>query len=112
MGLYSSPPSLWALQYNKPTILVCWWATTLCTVIIALRVCGRFVRTERLFREDKMAALALIPMLLRMGCVHCILLWGTNNADYSEVVLSAEDLRRIEIASGLVLLARVLYPLT
>jgi hypothetical protein len=112
MTLYSSPPSLWEWSYNKPTLLVCWWATTFCTVIIVLRVAGRFIRTERLFREDKMAALALVPMLLRMGCVHFILRYGTNNSDFTGVVMTPGDLRRREIASGLVLASRILYAAT
>ena len=112
MTLYSAPPSLWAKQYNKPTLLVCWWVTTTCTLIIVLRVCGRFIRTERLFREDWMAALALVPMILRMCCVHFILQYGTNNSDFSGITLSDDDIRKRKIASGLVLLARILYALT
>jgi len=112
MSLYTSPPSVWTTQHNKPALLVCWWATSLCTVIIVLRVCGRFIRTERLFREDKMAALALIPMLFRMGCVHAVLTYGTNNNDFSEMLLSDVELRQRSIGSGLVLLARILYALT
>lgn len=83
-----------------------------CVVLILLRVCGRFVRTETLFSEDKTAALALVPLLLRMGCVHFILVNGTNNADFSSVQLSEEQINRKAVASGLVLLSRVLYALT
>ena len=112
MGLYSPPPPLRAFDDDKPTLLVCWWATIFSAVIILLRVAGRFVRTERLFREDKTAALALIPLFLRMGCVHFILVHGTNNARFDGVVLSAEELRGRELASGLVLASRVLYAST
>ena len=112
MTLYSPPPRLRAFDDDKPTLLVCWWTTIFSAVIIILRISGRFVRTERLFREDKTAALALIPMLLRMGCVHYILVHGTNNAQFKGVVLSAEDLRGREVASGLVLASRVLYAAT
>lgn len=86
--------------------------TIFCVVLILLRVCGRFVRTEKLFSEDKTAALALVPLLLRMGCVHFILVHGTNNADLSFVRLSEDQIRKKTIASGLVLLSRVLYALT
>ncbi|KAK3398700.1 hypothetical protein B0T20DRAFT_215800 [Sordaria brevicollis] len=112
MTLYSDPPPWRPFSYDKPTLLVCWWITIFCVVLIMLRLCGRFVRTETLFSEDKTAALALIPLLLRMGCVHYILLHGTNNADFSIVRLSEENIRRKTIASGLVLLSRVLYALT
>lgn len=112
MSLYSEPPELRPFRTDKPTLLVCWWATSFCTLMILLRVSGRFIRTERLFIEDKVAALAIIPLVLRMVCVHYILTFGTNNADFTGAVLSAEELRHKSIASGLVLLSRFLYAAT
>lgn len=112
MTLYSDPPTLREFKYDKPTLLVCWWATSFCTLIILLRLAGRFIRTERLFAEDRIAALALIPLYLRMGCVHFILLYGTNNADFDNVELTSKELRRKEIASGLVLASRIFYAAT
>ncbi|KAK1779151.1 hypothetical protein QBC45DRAFT_144119 [Copromyces sp. CBS 386.78] len=112
MTLYSDPPPLRAFSSDKPTLLVCWWITIFCVVLILLRLCGRFVRTETLFSEDKAAALALVPLLLRMGCVHFILVHGTNNADLSTHRLSEEQLKMKQTASGLVLLSRAFYALT
>jgi hypothetical protein len=112
MSLYSEPPPVQPFSEDKPSLLVCWWITIFCTVIILLRIGGRFIRSERLFVEDKVAALALIPLLLRMGCVHFIIVYGTNNAQLVGLVLSDEDIRRKQIASGLVLLSRVLYTAT
>ncbi len=112
MPLYSDPPPLRAFGEDKPTLLVCWWITIFCAVIILLRISGRFVRTEKLFAEDKTAALALIPLFLRMGCVHVILVYGTNNAQLEDAGLSDEDLHKRSIASGLVLLSRILYAAT
>ncbi|KAK1829189.1 hypothetical protein QBC39DRAFT_137893 [Podospora conica] len=112
MALYSDPPPLSTFSEDKPTLLVCWWITSFCAVIITLRITGRFLRTEKLFREDKTAALALIPLFLRMGCVHLILIWGTNNAQLAGAGLSDEVLSKKAIASGLVLLSRLLYAAT
>lgn len=109
---YSDPPPLRSFDDDKPTLLVCWWTTIFSAAIIVMRVTGRFIRTERLFREDKTAALALIPLFLRMGCVHYILVHGTNNARFDGVVLSEEELRERGIASGLVLASRVFYAAT
>ncbi|KAJ4291273.1 hypothetical protein N0V88_006275 [Collariella sp. IMI 366227] len=44
-------------------VLTSWWITLLCGVIIVLRLVGRFVRVEKLFKEDWVAAAALIPLL-------------------------------------------------
>ncbi len=114
MPLYSDPPPLRPFSEDKPTLLVCWWITSFCAVIIALRVIGRFIRTEKLFREDITAALALVPLILRMGCVHVILTYGTNNVRLDEpgVVLLDDEIHRRSVASGLVLLSRVLYAAT
>ncbi|KAK2067721.1 hypothetical protein P8C59_001434 [Phyllachora maydis] len=112
MPLYSNPPPLSDFSDEKPTLLVCWWLTIFCTVIILLRVAGRFVRSERLFTEDKTVALALIPLHLRMACVHLILLWGTNNAQLADANLSDDQIRHKSIASGLVLLSRIFYAAT
>lgn len=108
MSLYSPPPPLHTQEQDKPTLLVCWWITLFCTTIILLRVCGRFIRSEKLFTEDKTAALAIIPLFLRMGCVHIILIYGTNNAQIPADI-SADGLQMKQIASGLVLLSRILY---
>ena len=112
MPLYSEPPLHREFRNDKPTLLVCWWATAMCTMIIALRVTGRFIRTERLFREDRIAALALVPLYIRMGLVHYILLHETNNIDFKGYNLSETQLREVEISSGLVLAARVFYAAT
>ncbi|KAL2258461.1 hypothetical protein VTK26DRAFT_8225 [Humicola hyalothermophila] len=112
MALYSDPPPLRQFSEDKPTLLVCWWVTSFCTVIILLRLAGRFIRAEKLFPEDRTAALALVPLFLRMGCVHVILIYGTNNAQLADAALSDELLHRRSIGSGLVLLSRVLYAAT
>lgn len=111
MALYSPPPPLHTFDQDKPTLLVCWWTTLFCTTIILLRIAGRFVRSEKLFREDKTAALAIIPLFLRMGCVHVILIYGTNNAELPDN-LSEQQIQNKRIASGLVLASRLLYATT
>ncbi|KAL2754331.1 hypothetical protein ACRALDRAFT_1081410 [Sodiomyces alcalophilus JCM 7366] len=110
--LYSDPPPLRQAAQDKPTLLVCWWITIFCTVIILVRVTGRFIRSEKLFREDRIASLALIPMYMRMACVHFILLYGTNNAQLEGANLPAQVLQRKSIASGLVLASRIFYAAT
>lgn len=112
MTLYSEAPELVPWPYVKPTLLVCWWATLFCTVVILLRVAGRFVRSEMLFSEDKMAFYSLLPMYARMGCVHVVLVYGTNNTDFQDVTLTAEEIRRRTIGSGLVLASRIFYSAT
>lgn len=112
MTLYSEAAEDLPWAYTKPSVLVCWWATLFSTMIILLRVAGRFIRSETLFPEDRMAFLCLFPMYARMGCVHVILIYGTNNIDFSGRIPEDSELRRRAIGSGLVLASRVFYSAT
>ena len=107
-SLYSDvPPDRQTKAAVNPTLLVSWWATGFAIVTILIRVMGRFVRTERLFLEDKIMFYSIIPLLIRMGLVHVVLIWGTNNAVTTG--LDAIDIHHREIGSKLVLAARVFY---
>ena len=106
--LYSTepPPAQTKLEDN-PTLLLSWWCTGFSLVIILVRICGRYIRTERLFPEDKIMALSIIPLMIRMGLVHVVLVWGTNNA--LTAGLTDVEIRHREIGSKLVLASRIMY---
>ncbi|KAK1757117.1 hypothetical protein QBC47DRAFT_175215 [Echria macrotheca] len=113
MSLYSSAPPARPFSDDKPTVLVAWWIAGLCSVVIALRLAGRWIRVERLFVEDKIAAYFLIPLFLRTAVIHVVLLYGTNNVLLeTPLQFTDEELRRRSVGSGLVLLTRVLHPAT
>ena len=61
-----------------------------------------------MFMEDKIMALSIIPLLARMGCVHLVLKYGTNNALITHT-LSDEEIWQRELGSKLVLPARIFY---
>ncbi len=50
---------------------------------------------------------SIIPLMARMGLVHLVLLWGTNNAITDG--LSPDEIRHREIGSRLVLASRIMY---
>ncbi|KAF2966368.1 hypothetical protein GQX73_g7238 [Xylaria multiplex] len=106
MPLYSSPPPLHTPDDDKPTLLVCWWITLFCATIIFLRVAGRFIRSEKLFQEDRTVTFAAVPLFIRMGLVHVVLLWGTNNAQFTWPLTETQR-RHKSIASGLVIASRI-----
>ncbi|KAL4914914.1 hypothetical protein BDW62DRAFT_189552 [Aspergillus aurantiobrunneus] len=107
-GMYSAvPPDVRTRLDDHPTLLVSWWATCVSLAIIVTRVAGRYVRIERLFREDKIMMASILPLLARMAFVHVILLWGTNNTKVDG--LTDVQIRHREIGSRLVLVARILY---
>lgn len=76
--------------------------------VILFRVFGRLIRTARLFREDIIMAAAILPLLVRMGCVHVILLDGTNNQALDGDLSPGEISHRMT-GSKLVLPARIIY---
>lgn len=106
-SLYSDPPGAKNSNANHPTLLVSWWCTGFALAIILVRICGRYIRTEKLFSEDKVMAWSIIPLLGRMALVHLVLIWGTNNVRAHG--LSTEDLRHRAIGSRLVLVSRIMY---
>jgi hypothetical protein len=107
-GIYSEvPPDIRTRLDDNPTLLVSWWATGVSLAIIVTRVCGRYVRIERLFREDKIMMASIIPLLARMAFVHVVLIWGTNNTKVHG--LTDEQIRHREMGSRMVLAARIFY---
>ncbi|RAQ55745.1 putative integral membrane protein [Aspergillus flavus] len=107
-GLYPEiSPNARTKADDNPTLLVSWWATGFSLAIIVVRVCGRYVRIERFFREDKVMMLAIIPLLIRMVLVHVILIWGTNNTKTAG--LTAEEIQHRIVGSKLVLVSRICY---
>jgi hypothetical protein len=93
----------------NPTLLVSWWCTGFALAAILIRVGGRYVRTEKLFREDWIMFGSILPLLIRMALVHVVLIWGTNNTKTAG--LSATDIHHRSIGSRLVLASRIFYAL-
>lgn len=110
-ALYNdSPPERRSRIANNPTLLYSWWCTIFSLVIITIRLGGRYIRNERLFREDKLMAWSIIPLMARMGFVHVVLIWGTNNVDTSTIT-DPTIIHHREIGAKLVLAARIFYAL-
>jgi hypothetical protein len=105
-----SPPERRSRISNNPTLLYSWWCTIFSFTVIALRLSGRYIRNETLFREDKIMALSIIPLMARMGAVHLVLTHGTNNVDIVGLV-DPTKIHNREIGSKAVLAARIFYTL-
>lgn len=107
-GIYHhEPPPYSSRNDRNPTLLVSWWCTIFALTTILIRIMGRWVRTERLFREDKIMLWSIVPLLARMALVHVILIWGTNNT--VDNGMSRQEILNRATASKLVLVARILY---
>ena len=105
-GIYHDhPPAYQDRNDVNPTLLVSWWCTIFALTTILIRIMGRWVRTEKLFREDKIMFYSIIPLMIRMGLVHVILIWGTNNTTTD--TLTATQILHRKTGSKLVLVARI-----
>ncbi|KAF2130561.1 hypothetical protein P153DRAFT_338475 [Dothidotthia symphoricarpi CBS 119687] len=110
-SLYNdSPPEPRTRATNNPTLLYSWWCTIFSLVIIGFRLSGRYIRNERLFREDWITLWSTLPLIARMGFVHVVLIYGTNNVNTSHLT-DPIRIRHREIGSQMVLAARIFYAL-
>ncbi|KAF7563592.1 hypothetical protein G7046_g551 [Stylonectria norvegica] len=109
MPFYSEAPGIKPFSDDKPTLLVSWWVTIFCMAIILIRLTGRYVRVEKLLREDKIVAAAMIPLLMRAVCVHFILRYGTNNVSLDGLTLTQSEMDKRIIGSKLVMASRIFY---
>ncbi|KAL5317654.1 hypothetical protein ACEPPN_014751 [Leptodophora sp. 'Broadleaf-Isolate-01'] len=100
-------PDIQTFRDAKPTLLVSWWCTAYALAVIFLRFCGRYVRTEKVFFEDGIMLMAIVPLLIRMAFTHVVLVYGTNNTKTDG--LSAKSIHDREIGSQLVLISRIFY---
>lgn len=103
----TTPPDLQSKLDVNPTLIVSWFCTIFSLVVILIRIAGRWVRTEKLFREDKVMLWSIIPLLARMAFAHPVLIWGTNNVQ--TFTLSEQDIINRSMGSRLVLGARIFY---
>ncbi|KAJ5581744.1 hypothetical protein N7535_000364 [Penicillium sp. DV-2018c] len=107
-GIYpDSPPALQSKDEVNPTLMMSWWATIFSLTIIIVRLCGRYIRVERFFTEDKVMMISVFPLLIRMVLVHYVLILGTNNT--TTVGLTEKEILNKELGSKLVLAARIFY---
>ncbi|KAJ9610754.1 hypothetical protein H2200_005531 [Cladophialophora chaetospira] len=104
---HNDPPEYQSRVGMNPTLIVSWWCTLFSLTAILIRVFGRWVRTERLFREDWIMFYSIIPLMIRMALVHVVLIWGTNNT--TTTGFTPLQVHHHEVGSRLVLAARIFY---
>lgn len=104
----SAPPPMLTPFEIKPTFIMSLWCTAYAITIIIFRCTGRWMRTERIWVEDVIIGLSVPVVIARTTLIAYVLNYGTNNVA-EEDLTGAEDIRRREIGSQLVLCTRVLY---
>lgn len=87
-------------------------ASILTVVLVFVRLIWRYRRGERMYPDDIWMGVSLGPLLIRLGLIHMVLVYGTNNINYDEVDLlgmNPVQVQRRVIGSKLILLTRITY---
>ncbi|KAK3714273.1 hypothetical protein LTR37_007859 [Vermiconidia calcicola] len=110
LDLWGQPPAAPRTRESRnPTLLFSWWCTVFAAVVIITRIWGRKMRSDVLFKEDWIMMLSLVPLLIRMGLIHVVLLYGTNNVETVGIEYTAIELSHRSTGARLVLAARIFY---
>ena len=93
------------------TLAVTYVCTFIALVFMLIRFICRHIRGERLllFHDDVWMGISVVPLLLRLGVCHMVIVNGTNSSSMSAPQNDDAVDRRI-LGSKLVLVTRVLYP--
>lgn len=94
------------------TLILHWVFTWVAIGLIVMRLLMRKIKGLPFVLGDYFSMGAILCALARLGLVHVILIWGTNNMplDFRETHdFTLEEIRRREIASKCVLVNRVFY---
>ncbi|KAJ5401009.1 hypothetical protein N7465_011498 [Penicillium sp. CMV-2018d] len=94
------------------TLIILWVFTWVTIGLIVFRLLVRKLKGFQFVLGDYFAMGAILCALARLGLVHVIIIWGTNNMSTKfrhTHDFTSEEIRRREIASKLVLANRVFY---
>lgn len=65
-----------------------------------------------MYADDIWMGFSLGPLLIRLGVIHVVLVYGTNNIDYDDISVMAMSQREKDqrvIGSKMILASRILY---
>ncbi|KAM0322191.1 hypothetical protein ACHAQA_009681 [Verticillium albo-atrum] len=97
---------------DDPTLFIHWLFSWLALVIMVARLVWRKVARQPFNGGDYLTMGACFCVMARMGLIHVVLTWKTNNVSAAirkTYVFTAEDIHRRQVGSKLSLVNRVFY---
>ncbi|RPA80557.1 hypothetical protein BJ508DRAFT_128419 [Ascobolus immersus RN42] len=97
------------------TLAVSYVCTAFALILIGVRLIWRHARRESLRSDDVWMMISIVPLVMRMGLIHVVLVNGTNNIGglsierQTQIVNTPLDVSNREMGSRAVLGTRVLY---
>ncbi|KAL7918217.1 hypothetical protein ACQKWADRAFT_304811 [Trichoderma austrokoningii] len=95
-----------------PTLLIHWLFTWLALLVMAIRLWGRKYVRQPFNRGDYLTMAAAACALIRLGMIHVVLIWGTNNmtaAQRANHHFTPTEIYQREIGSKLTITNRFFY---
>ncbi|CUS08466.1 unnamed protein product [Tuber aestivum] len=99
-------------ELDTTTLVVTYVCTVLALILIFVRLGLRCHRGEGMYLDDVWMGISLVPLLVRLGVIHVVLAYGTNN--FSRKKYPIEDMSEVEImrrttGSKMILAGRIFY---
>ena len=114
-GFQARKGSNMANKVDYTTLGVTYGCSILALVCIMVRLLCRRIRGERClaFRDDMWMGISIIPLLLRLGVIHVVLLYGTNSIAGNPAKmarLTPEEITQRILGSQMVIVSRIGHP--
>lgn len=97
---------------HDPTLLILWLLTWVAVAVMLARLIMRKIRHQTFALGDYLTMAAIICAFVRLGMVHTVISWGTNNIPPSvrrKLDFTPDEIYRRETGSKLALANRVFY---
>ncbi|KAL1621643.1 hypothetical protein SLS56_009113 [Neofusicoccum ribis] len=97
---------------DDPTLLILWLLSWLAIAVMAVRLAMRKVRRQRFVLGDYLTMAAVVCAFVRLGMIHVVISWGTNNMSpklRDSTDWTADEIFRRETGSKLAVANRVFY---
>jgi hypothetical protein len=97
-------------ELDTSTLSATYVCTILTVILIFVRLTLRYHRKEEKHLDDLWMAISLAPLIIRLGVIHVVLVYGTTSFDrLRPETMSQTEIEHRIIGSKLILASRIFY---
>lgn len=100
------------LGQDEITIIIVWVFSWVAITIMAIRLLWQRIQSRRFFPGDYLTMAAIFCAVARLGIIHVVLIWGSNNvtaAFRASHQFTPTEIYQREVGSKLTLVNRTFY---
>ncbi len=100
------------LDQTQITIVIVWVFSWVAITIMGIRLLWQRLQTRKFFMGDYLTMAAIFCALARVGIIHVVLIWGSNNvtaAFRASHHFTATEIYHREVGGKLTLVNRIFY---